>query len=199
MFTPMNKKVLVIVAHQDDETLFGGGLLTNISESCQLTLACMSRAKYKTDIHRRNEEFKKVCDLLNAKPILTNFQDSDSVEDSLHKFLESRPQQMEEMYFFLRELIGEVQPDMILTHNEVGEYGHCYHKVIHELCKKFNNIYNFGTNLKSKLMTVNYNLKKKEKLYSCYPRFNASDFCKRFLKRDISFAPETYFRKIPYQ
>ena len=25
-------------------------------------------------------------------------------------------------------------PDVVITHNEAGEYGHCYHKVVHRVC-----------------------------------------------------------------
>lgn len=197
MFSPINKKILVIVAHQDDETLFAGGFLTNIYKSCQLTLVCMSQAKYRTQILRRNTEFKRVCELLDAEPILTNFKDSNLVGSNLLEFFKTRANQVKEMRVFLKETVERIRPNIILTHNKVGEYGHCYHKVIHRLCSEFSNVYNFGVNLKAPKATVKYNKIKKRELFGCYPKFNSSSFCKRFLGFDISFAPETYFNAKP--
>jgi len=38
MISFTNKNIMVVVAHQDDETLFAGGFLTNICENCSIIL-----------------------------------------------------------------------------------------------------------------------------------------------------------------
>ena len=65
------KKVVVVIAHQDDESLFFGGLLSRISDASGRTVFCMSEAKQKRDVEARNAFFRKACETVNARPVTT--------------------------------------------------------------------------------------------------------------------------------
>src|SRR3989338_6613378 len=67
----MKKKVLVIVAHPDDETIWmGGTLLANIN-NWNLTIISLCRK----DDKDRAPKFKKVCKILKAKCFMSDLED----------------------------------------------------------------------------------------------------------------------------
>ena len=71
-----NKKILVVGCHQDDETLFCGGLLTEIYKHSKLHLICTSKPyPNRPDTHTREKALSKVCDFLNMEYIQLNFND----------------------------------------------------------------------------------------------------------------------------
>lgn len=194
MLFAFNKKILVIVAHQDDESLFCGGLLTNIYTKSLLVIVCMSEAKYKSGIVHRNNDFKKVCKRLGARAIVTNFKDSDQILQGLENFYKKRGNQIDDMKQFLNGLKEKYKPDLVITHNEFGEYGHCYHKVINKLCKEtFNNLYFFGIGNKNrgKTIKIEYDPRRKKELLDIY-RFNGKKFSENHFGTDITKDRETY-------
>ena len=66
----MKKRVLVVVAHPDDETIWMGGTLLKNLNNWNLTILSLCR-KYDKD---RAPKFKKVCKILKAKCFMLNLE-----------------------------------------------------------------------------------------------------------------------------
>ncbi|MGW8255963.1 MAG: PIG-L deacetylase family protein, partial [Thermoguttaceae bacterium] len=130
-----DKKVLIITSHQDDESFFCGGLLCNIAGRSEVHVICMSRAKQERDIVARNQFLLDACKMLGARGILTNFREARHVWSSADLFFRKRCEQIDAMKSFVKKQLEEIQPEIVITHNEAGEYGHCYHKVVHRVCR----------------------------------------------------------------
>lgn len=114
------KKVLVIVAHPDDETIWMGGTLIRNKNKWDMTIISLCRANDKD----RAPKFKKVCRILKAKCFISDLED---------KKLNPVP---------IKEIIKRIKPyieknyDCIFTHGENGEYGHPRHKEVHQAVKR---------------------------------------------------------------
>ncbi|MEP6929028.1 MAG: PIG-L family deacetylase [Flavobacterium sp.] len=101
------KKVAVITAHPDDETLWAGGLLlNNIDWEC--FIACLCR---KNDPDRA-PKFHKALQELNCKGVMGNLDDG---PDQI-------PQDKTEIESLILELLPKTDYDLIITHNPLGEY-----------------------------------------------------------------------------
>ncbi len=193
-----SKRVLVVISHQDDEALFCGGLLSNLAGACDLTVICMAAAKQKRDVEGRNAWFRSVCEKLGARAVTSSFRDARHVWSSADLLFRKRPEQIQAMREFLRAQAETLTPDLVITHNEAGEYGHCYHKVVHRLCREVfdgERLYLIGVGSREngqRRFVVKYDPQKKKQLMDCYPIFDVATFCKRFFGADITYQPETY-------
>lgn len=117
------ENVLVVVAHQDDESLYFGGLLSQISPHCSVTLACVTAPMAgRRDSATRQESFRRVCEHLGAECHQFAFEDPGLVR------FERIAHRVGPIAAILEELIRGCPYGIILTHNEAGEPNRAYRK-----------------------------------------------------------------------
>ena len=113
------KKVLVVVAHPDDETIWCGGLLLRNKEKWNVTILSLCRK----DDPDRAPKFFKVCKEYNASGVMSDLEDENPEKD-----LPS----LDEIVKRVNTLIKDKHFDLILTHGKTGEYGHKRHIETHK-------------------------------------------------------------------
>lgn len=110
----VNRKILVVAAHPDDEVLGCGGSIARWSseghEVHVLLLADGESARgtvLEEDILRRRQDAHTACALLGCKYVyFSNFPDNQM--DTVPRL---------EIIKCIEKLIGDIQPDMVVTHN----------------------------------------------------------------------------------
>lgn len=139
-----NYNKLMIVAHPDDELIFGGRELIAESGWKVVCITCgslLSNNKLRPCSNNiRKKEFKNVMDNLNCSYEIWDYEDS-LFNDKWNETLLSND---------LFKIINEKPYQKIVTHNLDGEYGHVQHKKISKLVHdlKPNNLYVFGYDTK---------------------------------------------------
>lgn len=110
---------LMIVAHPDDEMLFGGAALIQ-DDYLVVCVTCGSDEE-------RVKEFKNVMNETNDRYIMLYYPDK--VLGKRSEWKNERKNIEEDI-----ELILNYKDwDMIVTHNAAGEYGHIHHKMTHNI------------------------------------------------------------------
>ncbi len=110
---------LMIVAHPDDEILWGGSHLIDDD----YLVVCITCGQNITRVN----EFKKVMEKTNDEYILLGYPD---------KRLNIRSNwsdEKDDIYSDIYEIMQLKNWDLIVTHNKQGEYGHIHHKLTHEI------------------------------------------------------------------
>lgn len=112
----MKKKILVIIAHPDDETIWMGCTLLRNINKWNLTIISLCRRKDKD----RAPKFKKVCKIYGAKCFMSDLED-----DKLNHV------PVNEAIKRIKKYAGK-KYDYIFTHGKNGEYGHIRHRDVHK-------------------------------------------------------------------
>ena len=108
---------LMIVAHPDDEVIWGGG---HLSEG-DYFVVCITCGKNKT----RSSEFKKVIEESGNKGIILSYPDK--VNGKRDDWVNVQDKILAD----LNNIITAKDWELIVTHNQDGEYGHAHHKMLH--------------------------------------------------------------------
>ena len=107
---------LMIVAHPDDETIWGGSHLINGN----YTVLCITNGNNK----KRKKEFMKVMEKTHSKGIILSFSDKTKGKRDNWKSCKKDIQSE------IKKEIDSKDWDQIVTHNPNGEYGHIHHKKV---------------------------------------------------------------------
>lgn len=121
---------LMIVAHPDDESLFGGEALTS---SGHWMVVCVTNASNET----RRRELAAAMQSIGASYTMLDHAD-DLHNGNFSPLLETQ----------LRALVDAAPYELIVTHGPSGEYGHPQHRAVHALVRRLaagRPLYVFGT------------------------------------------------------
>lgn len=133
---------LMIVAHPDDESLWGGGHL----QEGKWLVVCLTNYSFLV----RQNEFKSSMKMLGQKGIILDYPDLQKTKEGKNtKNLWGDVK--EGMAKDLRLLVNYKNWEQIVTHNPDGEYGHIHHKKVNNavttVCnenKNINKLWYFG-------------------------------------------------------
>ena len=115
------KRVLLIVAHCDDEVIFAGTVLTSQAPSKKGVVIVF-------DGQARNESMRHVAELAGAA--LTHLRYPETTDNSPGHRTAPVPE-TERIEADLRRIILSEPWDVVFTHNAFGEYGHAHHRFVH--------------------------------------------------------------------
>ncbi|MFZ5955263.1 MAG: PIG-L family deacetylase [Nanoarchaeota archaeon] len=149
------KKVLVIVAHPDDETIWMGGTILSNLKKWDLTILSLCR---RNDSDRA-PRFSKACkNFYHSKSMMSDLEDVQLNDIPLNDVIGC-----------ITKTLSEKKFDFIFTHGNNGEYGHKRHKDVHKAVNKM---------IEQKLLSCKkiffFSYFKKDKL--CYPNPESNKF-----------------------
>ncbi|MBE5959082.1 MAG: PIG-L family deacetylase [Lachnospiraceae bacterium] len=165
---------LMIVAHPDDESIFGGDHIKNGN----YFIMCITNKNNRT----RRKEFNQMLAKTGCKGIILSYPDK--IFSKRSQWTLWKKSISKDIYTALNTKSWE----SVVTHNEKGEYGHIHHKMVHKMVfdnfdKSFNEkntrplLYVFGKyyskkklpdNLSSLSAMSDDSLRQKEELISIY-------------------------------
>lgn len=144
------KHKLMVVAHPDDETIFGGA---HLLRDKHWKVICVTNGNHR----RRAREFKKVMKRIGVEYEIWNYRDT----YSNHFDIVGLKRDLERL--FKRHEFAKV-----VTHGLGGEYGHPQHKVLARLLRGLvkHNLYAFSIGKRQLPASIVY---KKRRLLDLYP------------------------------
>lgn len=167
------KKVLVIVAHPDDETIWMGGTLLKNKNNWQTEIISLCRKNDKD----RAPRFFKACKILKAKCYISDLEDEKLENIDINEVIER-----------IRKFTDGKKYDYIFTHGKNGEYGHVMHIAVHKAVIKMLKDKTLRT---KKLFFFSYFKKGK----FCLPNKNADKF---IYLNDLDFKRKKYLIQSVY-
>jgi hypothetical protein len=126
-------KAICIVAHPDDCIIFAYGFIHNHPEY-QWDIAFVTNDEYSD----RGQEIKKFWNSRNIKTIFLGFEDNVDDHWTTHSISFNTNSAAEK----IQSLVNSY--NLILTHNNDGEYGHIHHKFINRCLEGFKNVVTFN-------------------------------------------------------
>jgi LmbE family N-acetylglucosaminyl deacetylase len=108
-------EALIIVAHPDDETIWMGGTIIR-NKDWNWTILSLTR---ENDSDRR-PKFERVCQIYNAKAIISDLDDTILEPLSLMDIIDK-----------IKTSLLQKKYSFIFTHGKNGEYGHIRHIEVH--------------------------------------------------------------------
>lgn len=121
-----NKSVLMVVAHPDDEVIFGWPILQNASKVHVLCCSSDRNNPDRAEFFRRRDALKVVMDTLGFSftcfDYNSEFYRMPTRDESLSKALATLASEIEYKYY-----------DFVFSHNPMGEYGHIDHILVHQM------------------------------------------------------------------
>jgi len=125
------KKVLIFVAHQDDETIGCGGTISKFSKSgTHVTVVFVtdgstgvSKLESKNSeeiVSKRSKESKKACRILGVNEVIElrlPCQKVDNNQENFHKFI---------------KIIRSQKPELVITHSDNDK--HRDHRAVNQIC-----------------------------------------------------------------
>ena len=117
--------ILLVPSHADDEILFLGGIIPTygVVREAQIQVAYMSEFWSSSKI-REHEKLDGLWEAgLKNYPVCGNFKDvySETIETAQEQY------DFNDMVNYVTEQIRRFQPQVIVTHDQNGEYGHGFH------------------------------------------------------------------------
>ena len=135
------RRLLAIFAHPDDESFNCAGTLAKLTaEGVRVTLVCATRGEAGSNTSgqpvadlgaHRELELRRACEVLGLEPpVFLGYHDSGytNPHDSAQTLRDADPL---EIVRKLLEVIERAQPQVLLTFDPQGWYGHVDHLVIH--------------------------------------------------------------------
>ncbi len=123
--TPTKADIMVVSSHADDEILFFGPVLSTYTYLHDAdVLVCYMTTFWNTNKVREHEKLDGLWESgIRIYPISGDFKDiySETLAQAEKQY------DYEKLTSFLTENIRRYKPQVIVTHDEFGEYGHGYH------------------------------------------------------------------------
>ena len=172
------KKILFVAAHQDDESMYFGGTLSQIKDIAKSKVISVTKpGAQRPDFKHRMGAFIAAVDMVNARysiyDIINYRHDtpfSMACEPQLAKGIE-----------IIKNEIREFDPDIVFTHGEHGdpaeayENGHIMHKFCHRITKEAVSgrtpIFTSAISTKDGASIVEYDVDKKKEMVKLYEPF----------------------------
>lgn len=129
-----NRRILVVIAHPDDECMFFAPTILSLRQCGQynLYLLCLSSGNYNQQGRLRQQELMESCRVLGIRQnnvfILDRRDISDDPNVTWDKTLIAR---------LLADYVKEYYIDMIFTFDEYGVSGHVNHRSLYHGCRHF--------------------------------------------------------------